>query len=266
MHFFVKGQDRAPWTNAGVVSAGLDAQAVKDGVTVPAPTWTGCGTWGGVAYGRSDYTACETWGASATLIVENYYQLRAAVNAGYTGTAMYDLEPWSYTPYYQYSDPAKWLTRAAQFARYRGIRLIETTGGRLVTLQLAEVAVSAGADAFMVAFQSQGRFRDTSTQTEWDTKVSTWVRALRAARAKAGTSTLLMAGLATNTNTHLYDYSKLDAQYTWLTRHVAISNVWLNANNWGTADRCHTVAGSGGPGCPEYGVQLLHHALPDTAP
>lgn len=275
VHFFIKGQDRAPscWQSTGstwagscpagtVQATGLDAQAVSDGVTVAPTTWTGCGVWNGHRYGHSDYTDCSQWGSSATLLVENYYQLRGALRNGYRGTAMYDVEPWSYTPDYQWQDPAKWLTAAAKLAHAYHVYLIETVNGKaLNNCKTDAIAVRAGVNAFMIGFQSQGK---PPAGTTWNSWVASWVKCLRNARAKAGTHTLLMGGLATNVPTiHTYT-AVLYPEYYELTQRLAISNIWLNANNWGPSDKCAADPNSGGVGCPEYGVQLLHHALPDT--
>jgi hypothetical protein len=278
VHWFVKGQDMAGWCNQSSVDGGgslaqcptptppgdlqgigITARAQQDVLTLPAITWTGCGVWQRVTYGHSDYTSCETWGSNGTLITEDYNRLAAALKTGYRGTAMYDLESWNFTPLTQQQNPVAYLVKAAKLAKSYGVNLIETTGGKLNTLQNDEVAVSSGAAAFIVSFQSQGW--PTST---WNSRVSSWVSALRKARRRAHTSTLIMAGLGTNTPT-VHPTSVLMGQYNELTRFVGISAIWMNANVWRVgSDQCAARTGSGGPGCPEYAVQVLHNSIPDT--
>lgn len=241
--WLVKGQDVAPWDNAGTMSAGLAAQASQDGVSLPRFTWQTCGTYRGVTYGYSDYTACQP---GRTLVAESFTALAAAVHAGVfrrTGmaTALLDLESWSFSGT-ESADPARWIRRAITFARLRHIGVIVTVGGRLATCWACMTA-AARAGAVAVSVQNQGKI----TVGSWDRRLSGAVRAV------AGTGTPVIAGLATNTP-GVHSLTLLQAEYASALR-MGVTRFWLNANNWGARNQCGQIYG--GPGCPEIGVQFL---------
>jgi hypothetical protein len=81
---------------------GLIKQAGIEGVTLPPVTHLLCGTWNGVTYGYSDYTTCKP---GSMLVVKNYFKLighhRWPIHCLGIRYAVYDIEPWSYTPSYQ---------------------------------------------------------------------------------------------------------------------------------------------------------------------
>ena len=260
-HWLVKGQDLvyngSPQSLAsGVNGIGLIAQAVQDGVTLPPVAWRLCGVWNSYTYGQSDYTTCA---AGDALVTESYVSLRRAISNGLftaTGitTAIIDLESWAYTPSDEQANVPSTITSTVRLASANGIRLIVSTGGTFARCAVCwATAAKAGAYAYMVAAQTQG---GTSLST-WETNASYAVSTIRSARGAAGTSTLVMLGLATNTPA-VHPVSLLLAEWSYGTNTLGINNYWLNANNWQKSNLC--TAAEGGPGCPEIGVQFLLQA------
>jgi hypothetical protein len=260
-HWLVKGQDMAyngsPQSLAsGVNGIGLAAQAQTDGVTLPPLTWQLCGVWNGVTYGQSDYTTCA---AGDTLVTESYVSFLKAVNAGvFTGTgittALIDLESWVYTPADEQANVPATITTTAKVALAHGIKLIVSTGGTFAKCTKCwATAAKAGAYAYMVAAQTQG---GTSLAT-WEANAASAAGTIRSTRGAAGTNTLVMLGLATNTPT-VHPVSLLLSEFTYGTKTLSVSNWWLNANNWQGSNLC--TAAEGGPGCPEIAVQFLLQA------
>jgi hypothetical protein len=257
-HWLVKGQDMAyngsPQSLAsGVNGIGLAAQAQKDGVTLPALTWQLCGVWNGVTYGQSDYTTCA---AGDTLVTESYVSFLKAVNAGaFTGTgittALIDLESWAYTPADEQANVPATITTTAKVALAHGIKLIVSTGGTFAKCTKCwATAAKAGAYAYMLAAQTQGG----TSLPAWEATATSAANTVRSARGAAGTNTLIMLGLATNTPT-VHSVSLLLSEFAYGTSNLGVSNWWLNANDWQGSNHC--TAAEGGPGCPEIGVQFL---------
>jgi hypothetical protein len=260
-HWLVKGQDLvsngSPQSLAsGVNGIGLIAQAQQDGVTLPPVTWRLCGVWNGYTYGLSDYTTCA---AGDTLVTESYISLRRAITSGLfaaTGitTAIVDLESWAYTPSDEQANVPSTITSTARLAAAHGIRLIVSTGGTFAKCTACwATAAKAGAYAYMVAAQTQAG----TSLPSWESAASLAASTIRSARGAAGTSTLVMLGLATNTPA-VHPVSLLLAEWSYGTNTLGVNNYWLNANNWQQSNRC--TAAEGGPGCPEIGVQFLLQA------
>jgi hypothetical protein len=262
-HWLVKGQDLQPWDNAGDQSAGLAAQAAGDGVALPPVTYQLCGVWNGTTYGQSDDTTCAP--GSSVLVVENYNELAQAVSDGlFTSlgihTALYDLESWPLTPAVaqspriQSADPAYWIGQATALARANGIALIVSTGGALASRSDCWMA-AARDGAYMVAIQSQawGSVNGAWQLASWESRVHAAVNVVRSARRAAGTRTLAMVGLGTNTPL-AHPVWLLVREYNYA-KTIAVSNFWLNADNWGGQNQCN--ASQGGFGCPQIGVQFL---------
>lgn len=262
-HWLIKGQDLQPWDNAGDQSAGLAAQAAGDGVTLPPVTYQLCGTWNGTIYGQSDYTTCAP--GNSVLVVEDYGELAQAISDGlFTSlgihTAIYDLESWPFTPKavqsprVQSASPVVWIGKATALAHANGIALIVSTGGTLATRSDCWTA-AARDGAYMVAIQSQGWgwVNGAWKLASWKSRVHTAVNVVRSARHAAGTKTLAMVGLATNTP-RVHPVWLLAGEYNYA-KSIAVNSFWLNANNWGSSNLCN--AAQGGFGCPQTGVQFL---------
>lgn len=265
--WLVKGQDLGPWDpvvggkhypSIGLKACAAGAKPCTGHVRLPSFTWLLCGRWHGKVYGRSDYTTCR---AGSTPVFENYDRFAAAIKAGmFTELglryAIYDIESWQYTPANQKHHPVYWIGRAVSLAKQHGISLIVSPGGSLGScVRCWQEAASAG--AYMVAVQSQGWGWDSTTQS-WklslfEAKLSAAVRDIRKARAAAGTSTLVMAGLGTNTPL-VHPVSVLRAEYGYALT-LQITRFWINADNWAVRNRCDVS--QGGRGCPEIGVKFL---------
>jgi hypothetical protein len=255
-HWLVKGQDIGPWDNAGVTSQGLAAQAAADGVSLPAVTWELCGNAGGVQYGLSDITVCQP---GMTLVTESYTALKHAITSGAlhgagVTTAIVDLESWAYTPADEQANVPSTITSTARLAAANGIRLIVSTGGTFAKCAACwATAAKAGAYAYMVAAQTQGG----TSLPGWEAAASFAASTIRTARSAAGTGTLVMLGLATNTPV-VHPASLLFAEWSYGTGVLGVGNYWLNANNWGAANVC--TAAEGGPGCPQIAISFWQQA------
>jgi hypothetical protein len=216
----------------------LQQQAAADGVTLPAFTWVGCG-------GKSDPDSCV---AGQQPIFTSYWALRSKARSRWRGTAIFDIETWSYTPRAERKDPDEWICRAAHLTRIdRHLKVIITPYAKPpARLLIGEDVTAARCGSYGVDVQSQfingspagfGRF------------IRNAVRAIR----RVNNNIVILAGLATNnpsvqTPAHLTsDYHKGLA--------AGVQGFWLNANNWQSRNQC--TAAQGGPGCPQVGIQFL---------
>lgn len=86
----------------------LQRRAAADGATLPPfATWVGCG-------GRSDPDHCRP---GQQPIFTSYVPLRRLALSGWHGTAVFDIEPWVYTPRAQRRNPRKYICLAAHLAK-----------------------------------------------------------------------------------------------------------------------------------------------------
>jgi hypothetical protein len=244
--WLIKGQD---WDRNGS-DIGIAAQAKKDNVTLPKPTWMLCGTWNGKSYGHSDYTTCHQGGV---LVTEDYYRLRQAIRDGlftqlHMRFAIYDIESWSFTPPAQKAHPVSWIGKALALAHQHHISLIVSPGGKLGRCAPCW-ATAAEHGAYMVAVQSQGQ----TTLAHFRSFMSMAAKIIRQASARAKTRTLVMAGLGTNTPV-VHQARLLRQEYEYA-RSIRVYRFWLNANNWLGRNRCNQS--EGGPGCPQIAVQFF---------
>jgi hypothetical protein len=218
--------------------AALDQQAASDGVALPAFTWVGCG-------GLSDANHCLT---GQVPIFTDYRSLAATAKAGWHGTALFDIEPWRYTPRDQRQNPGKWICMAAQLQKTDPqLNVIITPYVEpAIPLMISEDAEAARCGAYGVDVQAQ--FANNSPA-----RFANFIRAAVQAIRRANPKTEILAGLATN-NPGVVTAAHMTADY-----HAALAagvqGFWLNANNW--LDRNHCTATEGGPGCPETGIQFL---------
>lgn len=216
----------------------LAQQAAADGVTLPAFTWIGCG-------GLSDFDQCLPGQAP---IFTSYWQLYAQAEAGWRGTALFDIETWTMTPRAQRLDPDKWICKAAQLSRTDPyLRVIITPLAKSpVSRMISEDVVAARCGAYAVDLQTQ--FANGSPRL-FGSIVRTAVSAIRAANRQI----VILAGLATN-HPKVQTAAHLVADYH-LALAAGVQGFWLNANNWQQRNQC--TAAQGGVGCPQVGVQFL---------
>jgi hypothetical protein len=257
--WMVKGQDYLAWDPSSVVngkrvyypSIGLQACAqgaspcpATQRITLPSFTWRLCGRWGTRIYGFSDDTQCSSL-PNRTLVFENYFRLRDAINDGLFSKlkmdqALFDLETWSYSGN-ESQDPNYWIKRALRLAHEHTIKLMITLGGGLGRCYQC-MATAASHGAYRVSVQSQGA-----------TTLAVFKARVRASLKAVGDTSLLIVGLGTNTP-GVHDVSQLRAEYAWA-RSAGLDQFWLNANNWQGRNKCSNS--EGGRGCPEIGVQFL---------
>ena len=248
--WLIKGQDLEPFGSGSDASVGLLAQAAEDGVALPAIQWRLCGVYNGVTYGLSDDTTCVP---GDTLVTENFYSLRNAINAGYQGTIVYDIESWDFTPSAQSSAPVPWIRKSVQFAKAHGVSIIVSPGGNLGG-DTATFSIATQYGATYIALQSQGK----STLSAFEAFVHSSAQFIGAERVKYDTSTDIIVGLATNVPAvHSLSLLNSEFNYAWS---QGVQSFWLNANNWLSENEC--TAADGGPGCPQLGVQFLVNAIP----
>ena len=220
--------------------AALDQQALADGVSLPAFTWVGCG-------GKSDVFHCQP---GQVPIFTNYWGLQARAQAGWRGTAVFDIEPWHITPFDQRHDPDKWICRAAQLQQIDPqLNVIITPYARPPDpVMISEDAEAAQCGAYGVDVQSQFA---NSRPAGFASFIRAAVRAIRSANS----NTEILAGLATN-NPKLVTAADLTTDY-----HAALAagvqGFWLNANNWFDQNQC--TAAEGSYGCPQTGIQFLEN-------
>ena len=218
--------------------AELNRQAAADGVHLPAFTWVGCG-------GKSDALHCEP---GQVPIFTSYWRLEARAQAGWRGTALFDIEPWHNTPAGQRHDPGKWICLAAQLQQTDPhLNVIITPFAQPpLPVMISEDAEAAKCGAYAVDVQSQ--FANTRPA-----RFASFIRAAVRAIRGANPDTEILAGLATN-NPNLVTAADMTADY-----HAAIAagvqGFWLNANNWLHRNQC--TAAEGGGGCPQTGIQFL---------
>lgn len=216
----------------------LRHQAHADGDTLPAFTWVGCGR-------PSDTDRCQT---GQEPIFTNYWKLRARAEAGFLGTAVFDIEPWRFTPRAERRDPKKWICRAARLQRLDPyMRVIITPFARPAeTRMIAEDVAAARCGAYAVDVQTQ--FANGSPR-----KFGLFIRgAVRAIRRRS-TKIVILTGLATN-NPYVQTAAHLVTDYHRALA-AGVQGFWLNANNWLSHNRC--TAADGGLGCPKVGLQFL---------
>jgi len=218
--------------------AELNRQAAADGVNLPAFTWVGCG-------GKSDPDRC--WPGQVPIFT-SYWRLEARAEAGWRGTALFDIEPWRNTPRGQRHNPDKWICQAAQLQQTDPhLNVIITPFAQPpVPVMISEDAEAAKCGAYAVDVQSQ--FANTMP-----TRFASFIRAAVRAIRSANPDTEILAGLATN-NPNVVTAANLTADYHSALA-AGVQGFWLNANNWLNRNRC--TATEGGRGCPQTGIQFL---------
>jgi len=216
----------------------LAQQAATDRVTLPAFTWIGCG-------GPSDFDSCQ---AGQQPIFTDYWQLYSLAQAGWGGTAVFDIEPWIFTPREQRIDPDKWICLAAHLQQADPyLHVVITPFARpTATLMISEDVEAARCGAYAVDVQTQ--FANGSPRL-FGSFIRTAVRAIRRVNRKI----VILAGLATN-QPSVQTSADLVADYHQALA-AGVQGFWLNASNW--QNRNHCTAAQGGVGCPEVGVQFL---------
>jgi hypothetical protein len=216
----------------------LRQQARADGVTLPAFTWVGCGR-------PSDTDRCH---AGQEPIFTSYWQLRAKAETGWLGTAVFDIEPWRYTPRGERADPKKWICLAARLQQtdpYMQVIVTPYAKPQLPRMILEDRA-AARCGAYAVDIQTQ--FVNGSP-AQFSAFVRTAVRSIRSVNKKI----VILTGLATNnpivqTPAHLVtDYHRALA--------AGVQGFWLNASDWLSQNHC--TEADGGTGCPKIGLQFL---------
>lgn len=216
----------------------LRHQARADGVALPPFTWVGCGR-------PSDTDRCQ---AGQQPIFTSYWQLRARAEAGWLGTAVFDIEPWRFTPQAERKHPKEWICRAARLQRIDPyMQVIITPFARpQVPRMIAEDVAAARCGAYAVDVQTQ--FANGSPR-QFAVFLRTAVRAIRSVNKKI----VILTGLATN-NPRVQTAAHLATDYH---RAIAagVQGFWLNANNWLDQNQC--TPADGGLGCPKVGLQFL---------
>jgi hypothetical protein len=216
----------------------LQRQAAADGVTLPAFTWVGCG-------GKSDRDRCV---AGQQPIFTSYWALRAKALAGWSGTAIFDIETWHDTPAAERADPVRWICRAARLSMTdRRLKVIITPYAKPpMRVMIPEDVAAARCGSYAVDVQSQfingeparfGRF------------IRRAVRAIR----RINDGIIILAGLATN-QPGVQKAAHLAADYRKALA-AGVQGFWLNARNWGSRNAC--AAAQGGPGCPQVAIEFL---------
>jgi hypothetical protein len=220
--------------------AELDQQAASDAVTLPTFTWVGCG-------GQSDIFNCLN---GQVPIFTSYWALAARARAGWQGTAVFDIEPWSFTPLNQRKDPDKWICMAARLQqRDPNLKVIITPFGRPAnSVMIPEDAEAAMCGAYAVDVQSQFA---NSQPARFAPFIRAAVRAIRSVNPK----TEILAGLATNSPTLVTAADMTTDYYSALA--AGVQGFWLNANNWFGGNEC--TAAQGGYGCPQTAIEFLEN-------
>jgi hypothetical protein len=216
----------------------LQRQAAADGATLPPfATWVGCG-------GKSDADHCHP---GQQPIFTSYVPLRRLALSGWHGTAVFDIEPWVYTPRAQRRSPGKYICLAAHLAKIDpSLRVIITPFIKPTKKIISEDVVAAKCGAAAVDVQSQ--FANDSP-----VKFGRFIRKAVVAIRKVNRRITILAGLATN-SPHVQLASDLVRDYDKALR-AGVQGFWLNAKNWGSRNRC--TATEGGPGCPQVGIEFL---------
>jgi len=216
----------------------LQRQATADGATLPPfATWIGCG-------GRSDPDPCRS---GQQPIFTSYVPLRRLALSGWHGTAVFDIEPWAYTPRAERRKPAKYICLAARLANIDPfLRVIITPFIKPTRKIISEDVVAAKCGAAAVDVQSQ-------FANGFPAKFGRFIRKDVIAIRKVNRHIIILAGLATN-NPHVQLASDLVRDYNKALR-AGVQGFWLNAKKWVSRNRC--TAAEGGPGCPQVGIEFL---------
>jgi hypothetical protein len=216
----------------------LRLRAKKDGVKLPAFTWVGCG-------GKSDPDRCA---AGQQPIFTSYGALRSEALTGWRGTAIFDIETWSYTPRLQRKQPDKWICRAAHLTRVDShLKVIIAPYAKPPAKRLiGEDVAAAKCGAYAVDVQTQ--FINGSPA-----RFGRFIRKAVSAVRRVNHKIIVLAGLATN-NPSVQTAAHLAADYR-KARAAGVTGFWLNAAKWGPRNQCR--AAQGGPGCPQIGVRFL---------
>jgi hypothetical protein len=234
-------QSQPLWLMKSNDQALLRRRAATDGVTLPDfVTWVGCG-------GLSDPRRCRP---GQLPIYTSYWPLRRLALSGWQGTAVFDIEPWLYTPRAQRRDPGKFICLAAKLQNINPFfQVIITPYVKPSTRKMIpEDVAAARCGAMAVDLQSQfanGSRRDFGR----------FIRKAVAAIRRANPSTIILAGLATN-NPRVQRASNLAADYHEALQ-AGVQGFWLNAKKWGNRNEC--TAAQGGPGCPRTGIDFLEN-------
>jgi hypothetical protein len=216
----------------------LQREAVADGTTLPPfATWVGCG-------GMSDPDRCRP---GQQPIFTNYLPLRQLALSGWHGTAVFDIEPWVYTPRPQRRNPRKFICMAAHLTQIDPfLRVVITPFLKPTKKIISEDVAAAKCGAAAVDVQSQ--FADG-----FPAKFGRFIRQAVTAIRRVNRRTIILAGLATN-NPHVQLAANLVRDYGKALR-AGVQGFWLNAKKWGGRNRC--TAAEGGPGCPQVGIEFL---------
>lgn len=238
------GQPRQPqplWLMKSNDQALLQQRAATEDVTLPDfVTWVGCG-------GLSDPGRCQP---GQLPIYTSYWPLRQLALSGWQGTAVFDIEPWHYTPQAQRRDPGKFICLAAKLQNIDPFfQVIVTPYVKPPTKNMIPADVAA-AKCGAMAVDVQSQFANGSRR-----EFGRFIRKAVAAIRRANQGTIILAGLATN-NPRVQLASNLAADYHTALR-AGVQGFWLNAKKWGYRNRC--TAAQGGPGCARTGIDLLEN-------
>jgi hypothetical protein len=216
----------------------LQRRAAADGATLPAfATWIACG-------GRSDPDQCRP---GQQPIFTSYVALRQLALSGWHGTAVFDIEPWVYTPLPERKRPRKYICLAAHLTKIDPyLKVIITPFVKSTKKIISEDVAAAKCGAAAVDVQSQFTNR-------FPAKFGQLIRRDVTAIRKVNRHIIILAGLATN-SPHVQSASDLVSDYNKALS-AGVQGFWLNAKNWGKRNRCR--AAQGGPGCPQVGIQFL---------
>lgn len=216
----------------------LKRQAAADGARLASfATWVGCG-------GRSDPDRCRP---HQQPIFTSYWPLRRLAMSDWHGAAVFDVEPWLYTPRAQRNDPGRYICRAAHLENIDlFLKVIITPFVKPTRKIISEDVDAAKCGAAVIDVQSQ-------FASGFPAKFGWFIRKAVMAIRKVNRRTVILAGLATN-SPHVQLASDLVRDYNKALR-AGVQGFWLNAKNWGKRNRC--TAARGGPGCPQVGIQFL---------
>jgi len=219
----------------------LRQRAAADRVTLPDfVTWVGCG-------GLSDPKRCQP---GQLPIYTSYWPLRRLARSGWQGTAVFDIEPWAYTPRAQRRDPGKFICLAAKLQRtHPFFQVIVTPYVKPPTKKMIPEDVAA-ARCCAMAVDVQSQFANGSPRD-----FGRFIRKAVAAIRRVNRGTIILAGLATN-NPRVQLESNLVTDYHEALQ-AGVEGFWLNAKKWGDRNKC--TAAQGGPGCPRTGIHFLEH-------
>jgi hypothetical protein len=217
----------------------LQRRAGADGVTLPPfATWVGCG-------GLSDPDRCRP---GQQPIFTSYVVLLRKALSGLHGVAIFDIEPWHYTPPAERKHPDKFICKASHLQKLDPhLKVIITPFVKPPTKRMIpEDVTAAKCGAYAVDVQTQFA---NSAPAKFDGFIHKAVKAIRHASKKI----IILAGLATN-NPRAQLASNLVADYTDALQ-AGVQGFWLNAKKWGHRNKC--TAAQGGQGCPQVGINFL---------